>query len=63
MTDKPLIHIDLSEIDPAIPQTDRCPDHPGLEPALGFGLAGGGYGVYTYCSECGKMLSKTQVEE
>jgi hypothetical protein len=43
--DKIRIHIDPSEIDPAIPQTDRCPDHPGLEPEMGFGLAGGGYAL------------------
>jgi hypothetical protein len=61
MSDEPKIsiHIDSSEIDPEIPQTDRCPDHPSLEPEMGFGLAGGGYGVYTYC----RMLSKTQTEE
>ena len=63
MSDDIKIHIDSSEIDPAIPQTDRCPDHPKLEPETGFGMAGGGYGVYTYCGECGRMLSKTQTEE
>lgn len=25
----------------------------------GFGLAGGGYGTYSYCPECGAILSKT----
>jgi len=28
----------------------------------GFGLAGGGYGVYTYCEEHG-VTSKTEVNE
>lgn len=28
----------------------------------GFGLAGGGYGVYMYCTECGYITSKTQTD-
>lgn len=54
-------HIDASEIredlrdGPAV-----CPDHPNVEPEVGFGLAGGGYGPYTYCGQCGKLLSKQQ---
>jgi hypothetical protein len=28
----------------------------------GFGLAGGGYGVYMYCKDCGHILSKTQTD-
>jgi hypothetical protein len=29
---------------------------------VGFGLAGGGYGAYTYCpaEDCGKYFDKTQ---
>ena len=28
----------------------------------GFGLAGGGYGVYMYCTDCGFIVSKTQTD-
>jgi hypothetical protein len=28
----------------------------------GFGLAGGGYGVYMYCKDCGFITSKTQTD-
>lgn len=62
MTDK--IHVDNAEQDPGLP--DFCPDvcpTCGTEAESGFGLAGGGYGVYTYCPKCEKMLGKVQVEE
>ena len=62
--DKPdfTIHFDAKDIDPEIPQAERCPDHPDVEPETGFGLAGGGYGPYTVCRICGRMLSKSQDE-
>lgn len=41
-----------------MPEDGQCAEHPDLEPEVGFGLAGGGYGAYTYCGKCGKMLSK-----
>jgi hypothetical protein len=37
-----------------------CPGHPDVEPEVGFGLAGGGYGSYLYCPECGLVLQKWQ---
>lgn len=27
---------------------------------MGFGLAGGGYGAYCYCEDCGVILEKWQ---
>lgn len=44
----------LPEIGP-----EECPDCK-VPYEVGFGLAGGGYGPYTYCPKCGLMLSKTQ---
>jgi hypothetical protein len=43
------------------PTTNECP-HCGTELEVGFGLAGGGYGAYTYCpsEQCGKYFDKTQ---
>lgn len=52
------VHIDRSDIH--APQADRCPRHPELIPEMGYGLAGGGIGVYSYCSACGAVLSKSQ---
>ena len=63
MTDKKdemLFHIDSSVQDPNIPDTDKCPDHPDAIPEMGYGMAGGGVGVYSFCPECGKLLSKSQ---
>lgn len=51
---------------PDLPEHDlrvRCVDHPRAEVRDGFGLAGGGFGVYTYCGQCGRVLTKTAAEE
>lgn len=49
----------LPEYDPAV----RCPAHPDIPACHGFGLAGGGVGVYSYCEECGLVLTKSLTEE
>lgn len=52
--------------DSNLPKLDieiRCPNHPHLHPEFGFGLAGGGYGTYTMCPECARILSKDQEDE
>ena len=36
------------------------PDCKHRNTAMGFGLAGGGYGPYEYCEDCGSVLHKTQ---
>lgn len=40
---------------------DKCP-HCGTELETGFGLAGGGYGPYTFCpsEDCRKYFDKVQ---
>lgn len=67
MTDEKFFaHLDYSDQDPKIPDLDqsiRCPDHPNTEPEDGYGLGGGGIGIYTFCPECGKILSKMQDPE
>lgn len=62
--DKIHVHIDIAHQDPSILETgpDMCPKCK-VEAESGFGLAGGGYGVYTYCPQCGDMLSKIQIDE
>lgn len=42
------------------PQHTRCPAHPDVQPEMGFGLAGGGYGPYSYCPVCSHIIHKTQ---
>ena len=44
------------------PPYDYCPVCK-TELEAGFGLAGGGYGVYMYCPKCEKIITKTQVED
>ena len=63
MTDEVTIHIDTvaqhSDVPGGCP--DVCPDC-GTEAEHGFGMAGGGMGVYTFCPKCEKMLGKVQCE-
>jgi hypothetical protein len=64
MSDKIQFHLDSAEQDPDLP--DACPDFcPKCRvPAEhGFGLAGGGYGAYSYCPKCGELLGKVQVHD
>lgn len=54
------IHIDSSEVDPKIAKRDgKCPEHGTQDIQCGFGLAGGGYGVYNYCGICGCIVDKS----
>lgn len=59
------VHIDSSEVRKDLIGFDaegncaRC--HGQLE--SGFGLAGGGFGVYYYCTTCNEVVDKTQVDE
>ena len=32
----------------------------GTELIPGFGLAGGGYGIYDFCAKCGKVYNKVE---
>ncbi len=40
----------------------KCPDC-GSPLEAGFGMAGGGYGPYSYCPKCETVLNKVQVDE
>ena len=55
-------HIDYAKQDPSIPQDgpEVCPVC-GKELEAGYGMAGGGMGVYMYCFEHG-IYSKTQTD-
>lgn len=60
------ILIDSSEMPEGLPKFDdkiRCSEHPKYPSESGFGLAGGGYGPYTVCPICCKLLSKTNENE
>lgn len=39
---------------------DRCPKCLTTNLEMGFGLAGGGYGPYSYCPTCGIVVNKSQ---
>lgn len=64
MTKDISIHIDSTNQREDIPneQFQYCPKC-GTECEQGFGLAGGGFGVYSYCSICETIVGKIQVEE
>lgn len=54
------VHVHLDYSKDQTPQVERCPKHPEVVPEMGYGLAGGGIGVYSYCPVCGSVLNKTQ---
>lgn len=57
----PAVHIDESTIQPSA-QLDHCADHPDQTTENcegGYGLAGGGVGVYYICNTCGGIFGKT----
>lgn len=58
--DKIHVHIDSSKIREDVPQTDYCPKCGTKDLEAGFGLAGGGFGPYMYCGQCGVVVSKSQ---
>jgi hypothetical protein len=67
MTDekKMIVHIDPLAIDPELPPYDQeagCP-HCGGATETGFGMAGGGYGLYTFCPWCERVVSKSAESE
>jgi hypothetical protein len=58
------ILIDMTDKEPSLPEFDlycnhSCPQHPDAMIREGYGLAGGGFGPYTFCDECARILSKT----
>lgn len=63
--DRWVVHVDASEKRPDLPeysQAHTCPHCKGITES-GFGLAGGGFGIYTYCSSCRMITSKSVIEE
>jgi uncharacterized protein (UPF0212 family) len=59
------IHIDGSDKRKDIPDITGQTHCPACNSELqsGFGLAGGGYGVYMYCEKCERVVEKTFVDE
>lgn len=56
------IFVDLADKEDRIPEFNqdiKCPEHPDLDPETGYGMAGGGMGIYSFCGECDTILSKT----
>jgi len=68
MAKKTFVHIDASEKRAGLPNcgaTDGLCPTCGQRLETGFGLAGGGYGVYEYCAneQCKRVVTKTVVDE
>lgn len=65
--ERQLIHMDAlnkrSDLPDCGETDDKCP-HCGSTLETGFGLAGGGYGVYEYCASeaCGRVVTKTETD-
>ncbi len=55
-----IVHVDSAEKRARLPAFTEanCP-HCNGPVEVGFGLAGGGFGPYTYCPHCHKVTSKT----
>jgi hypothetical protein len=64
MTDDVVGHIAASEVREGIldRQVEACPTCKG-ELQQGFGLAGGGMGVYGFCEPCGRVVWKCVTED
>ncbi len=56
------IHIDGAEIRTREAPEGVCPND-GTRLETGYGLAGGGYGVYDYCPECFEAFNKAALED
>jgi hypothetical protein len=42
------------------PEPGGCDEHPNAGHFVGYGLAGGGIGVYYVCAKCSKVFNKVQ---
>lgn len=62
--DNLVIHLDSATQDPEIPthQVEQCP-HCGSKDLLdGYGMTGGGMGIWQICNTCNKLASKVQCD-
>jgi hypothetical protein len=68
MAEKTFVHIDPAHKPADMPEcgaTDGLCPKCGAVLQQGFGLAGGGFGVYEYCDsdECNAVVTKTELDE
>lgn len=61
MADKIVVHTDSSEVDEGIldHQVQDCP-RCNTELEMGYGLGGGGIGVYGFCPKCERIIWKCE---
>jgi len=58
------IHLDSATQDPSVPnhQVEQCPWCGSKDLLDGYGMMGGGIGVWQVCNTCNKLASKVQTE-
>lgn len=59
------VHLEPAQKRDELPEYDQamlCPKCGG-ETETGFGMAGGGYGIYSFCEACGNVVSKSETPE
>lgn len=67
MVDGVVVHISRAHKREELPDLGKagkcaradCPD----EFESGFGMAGGGFGIYEFCSVCQRIVSKTEIDD
>ena len=63
--DKIHAHIDAAKKRAELPEYSQdapCPTCGGVT-ETGFGLAGGGFGIYCFCQKCGVVTSKSETPD
>jgi len=61
MTDNPQNYDDPNDKETPF-NPEKCPVCRGVHIQGGYGLAGGGMGVYKYCEDCGTVFDKVQTD-
>lgn len=59
MSEDGFIHVAKAKFTPQ-PHASDCAAEVDAMPEMGYGLAGGGFGAYGYCADCGAILWKTE---
>jgi hypothetical protein len=63
--DKTIFHVDSAHKREELPEFDQIEPCPkcGGETETGYGMAGGGMGIYAYCPKCEVITSKSTIDD